>query len=172
MCVCFWAYLTAVSDTPHLQAESASTQEKDLHVYKNNNAKSPFESSSQGSTGRAGAVLLSPAHPAMPGWCIIPFAHGENKGVGVYFLRDLYSWQLFWGRKEKRSIQANEIMYPLPFPNASQRLYSGLAVSLWKWSIWTSLEVDGVLLNSPSFTLDVSDQRERKHAVAMRYLGD
>lgn len=114
MCVCFWAYLTAVSDTPHLQAESASTQEEDLHVYKNNNAKSPFESSSHGSTGRAGAVLLSPAHPATPGWCIIPFAHGENKGVGVYFLRDLYSWQLFWGRKKEHSGQWDNVSPPFP----------------------------------------------------------
>lgn len=106
--------MTAVSDTPHLQAESASTQEEDLHVYKNNNAKSPFESSCHGSTGRAGAVLLSPAHPATPGWCIIPFAHGENKGVGVYFLTDLYSWQLFWGRKEEHSGQGDNVSTPFP----------------------------------------------------------
>lgn len=56
-----------------------------------------------------------PAQPCQA-VCIIPFEHGENKGVGVYFLRDLYSWQLFWGRKEKRSVQTSEIMSPLPFP--------------------------------------------------------
>lgn len=61
-----------------------------------------------------------PAQPCQD-VCIIPFEHGENEGVGVYFLRDLYSWQLFWGRKEKRSIQASEIMSSLPFPNTCQK---------------------------------------------------
>lgn len=87
---------------------------------------------------------------------------------------EFISWEIFilgsFSGGGKRSIQANEIMYPLPFPNASQRCCSGLAVSSFRWSIWASLKVDGVLPNSPSFALDVSDQREI--AVPMRYLGD
>lgn len=70
---------------------------------------------------QVGLALCSCPLPAQPcqDVCIIPFERGENKGVGVYFLRDLYSWQLFWGRKEKSSIQASEIMSSLPFPNTS-----------------------------------------------------
>lgn len=47
-----------------------------------------------------------PAQPCQD-LCIIPFERGENKGVGVCFLKDLYSWQLFWGmeREEERSGQ-------------------------------------------------------------------
>lgn len=140
MCVCFWAYLTAVSDTPYLQAESVSFKSK-IYMFLKANLHEPL---SKGLFVVAQVGLKLCCCPLPRGTCqnvcIIPFEHGDNKGVGVYFLRDLYSWQLFWGRKEKKSVQASEITFPLFFPNTSQRWCAGLAVSLCKCSIWASLK--------------------------------
>lgn len=116
MHLCFWAYLTAVSDTLHLQAESASSQEEDLDVSKNKNTKTPFESNSHGSTGRAGAALLSPACPAMPGCVHHPLWTWWERGSGSLFPERSLLLAAFLGAEseEEHSGQWDNVFPPFP----------------------------------------------------------